>query len=73
MIADLASLDFIDSTGLSVLIAAQRRLHERGGELVLKDPNSRVTKVLEITALTKVRKAHDSAGEAGPRSPPGRW
>jgi anti-sigma B factor antagonist len=47
----LAGLGFIDSSGLRVLIAADRDLTERGGTLVLRSPSDTVRRLLEITGL----------------------
>lgn len=51
---DLAALDFMDSTGLSVLVAGLKHLRERGGDLVLRSPQPGAMKVLEITGLNAV-------------------
>jgi len=51
---DLTDLDFIDSTGLSVLIGGLKRLRQQGGDLALRSPNASTSKVLEITGLTEV-------------------
>lgn len=51
---DLSELAFIDSTGLSVLITALKRLRQRGGNMTLRSPTPGTRKVLEITGLTEV-------------------
>ena len=51
---DLSRLEFVDSTGLSVLITGLKRLRERGGDLALRAPNASTRRVLEITGLTEV-------------------
>ncbi len=51
---DLSDLAFIDSTGLSVLITALKRLREQGGDITLRSPTPGTRKVLEITGLTQV-------------------
>lgn len=51
---DLADLAFIDSTGLSVLITALKRLRHGGGDMALRSPRPGTLKVLEITGLTEV-------------------
>jgi len=51
---DLSGVDFIDSTGLGVLIGGAKRQREGGGGFVLVRPSPRVKKVLDITGLTKV-------------------
>ena len=51
---DLSDLAFIDSTGLSVLINALKRIREQGGDMALRSPTPGTRKVLEITGLTEV-------------------
>jgi anti-sigma B factor antagonist len=50
LIIDLAKLAFIDSTGLSAILRANRKLAK--GHLVLRQPTPMVRQVLEITGLT---------------------
>jgi anti-anti-sigma factor len=54
VIVDLSDLAFVDSTGLSVLIAGLKRLRQEGGDMVLRSPNPGTRRVLEITGLTEV-------------------
>jgi len=54
VVVDLAQMEFVDSTGLDVLVGAQKRLRQRGGELVLRSPRPAARKVLEITRLDTV-------------------
>ena len=49
---DLSHLSFIDATGLSALIAAERRLRDEEKLLVLRAPQPFVKRVLDITGLT---------------------
>ena len=51
---DLSELGFIDSTGLSVIVTAMKRLRQQGGEMALRSPTPSTRKVLEITGLTEV-------------------
>jgi anti-sigma B factor antagonist len=51
---DLARLTFIDSTGLSVLVMAMKRLREEGGDLALRSPNPAAQHIFDVTGLTKV-------------------
>ncbi len=47
----LSGLGFIDSSGLRVLISANRDITDRGGRLVLRSPSETVRRLLEITGL----------------------
>ena len=64
VIVDLGGVDFIDSTGLGVLIGGLRRARERGGELVIASPSERVRRILEITDLRRIFRIFKTADEA---------
>ena len=51
LVIDLARLAFIDSTGLSAILQANRKLDGKG-QLVLREPTPLVRQVLEVTGLT---------------------
>jgi anti-sigma B factor antagonist len=51
---DMASLSFIDSSGVSVLVDGLKQLRENGGDLTLESPNANAMKILEITGLASV-------------------
>jgi anti-sigma B factor antagonist len=48
---DLGSVEFIDSSGLGVLVGSLRRLRDDGGDLVLRAASPPVTRILELTGL----------------------
>jgi anti-sigma B factor antagonist len=52
IVIDLSGLDFIDTTGLSTLVAAQRRAENGGWALGLLRPTGQVSRILELTGLT---------------------
>jgi anti-sigma B factor antagonist len=54
LIVDMAGVDFCDSTGINVLLAAHRHARERGGELQLARPGSATRRVLQVTGLESV-------------------
>jgi anti-anti-sigma factor len=51
LVLDLSKLDFIDSTGLEVVLRAARRAHDAGGRLVVARPSRYVRRLLELTAI----------------------
>jgi anti-sigma B factor antagonist len=61
---DLAGVEFMDSTGLGVLIGGLKRCKEAGGSLALVGPREPVLKVLAITGLDKVFAIHESVEQA---------
>ena len=60
MAIDLSNLDFVDSFGLGAVIGALKRLRQRGGDLVLVCPSSRIRRVFEICDLDRILSLHDS-------------
>ncbi len=51
VVLDLEHLDFMDSTGLSVLVRAHRAARERTITLTLESPNPQVEWMLSLTGL----------------------
>jgi anti-anti-sigma factor len=51
---DLTALEFIDSTGISVLIAEHKRTASAGGELVILTPHRQARRVFEVSGLMGV-------------------
>jgi anti-sigma B factor antagonist len=51
LVLDLSKLDFIDSTGLEVLLRAARRAHDTGRRLIVARPSRYVRRLLEMTAI----------------------
>jgi anti-anti-sigma factor len=49
---DLAALQFIDSTGLSLFIMTQKRVEQIGGSLVVLHPTKAAQILLDTTGLT---------------------
>ena len=54
VILDLSHLQFIDSTGLSVLVMALNRSRADGGSVLIRHPSQAVLRILEITGLVSV-------------------
>jgi anti-sigma B factor antagonist len=64
IIVNLEGVDFLDSTGLGVLVGGLKRLRSHDGDLTLICTQPRILKVFEITGLTKVFAIHNSVDEA---------
>jgi anti-sigma B factor antagonist len=60
LVFDLSEATFLDSTGISILVGANRRLRETGGrvEIVCSSPN--VLRVFEIAGLERVFPIHET-------------
>jgi anti-anti-sigma factor len=53
VLISLKSCDFIDSTGIAVIVRAYRRLGEDGVRVAVCEPRDQVRRILEITGLTE--------------------
>jgi anti-sigma B factor antagonist len=51
---DIGGVQFVDSTGLSVLVGGMKRLRDLGGGMAVKSPNDATRKLFEITGLQTV-------------------
>ena len=64
VVVDLGRVDFLDSTGLGVLVGAHRRLRASDGALSLVCPHERLLKIFRITGLDSVFEIHRSVEDA---------
>jgi anti-sigma B factor antagonist len=64
LIADLRQVDFLDSTGLGVLVGGLKRLREDDGSLALVITTPRLLRIFQITGLTKAFAASRSVMDA---------
>jgi stage II sporulation protein AA (anti-sigma F factor antagonist) len=63
-VADLAGVDFMDSSGINALIAAHQAHGATGGRLSLAGVRRPVLRTLEIVGLTTLIDCHPSVREA---------
>ena len=64
VVIDLSGVDFIDSTGLGVLMGAAKRVRSAGGDIRLVTAGSRLAELIELTRLDRVLDVFDSVSEA---------
>ena len=63
LIIDLRELDFMDSTGLSVLVRAHQRAEEQGRELAMVKGSQQVQRLLNLTGVADRLRLLDSPEE----------
>lgn len=51
VVVDLGGVEFIDSTGLSVLVRAHQQATERGVEFGVRNPRAQAHRLLSLTGL----------------------
>jgi anti-sigma B factor antagonist len=64
VVVNLEGVDFLDSTGLGVLVGALKRVKAHDGSLSLICTQDKILKIFKITGLTKVFSIHSSEPEA---------
>jgi anti-sigma B factor antagonist len=64
LVADLREVDFVDSTGLGVLVGSLKRLRERDGSLTLVASRGRIPQLLDLTGLIRIFTLYQSVPEA---------
>lgn len=64
LILDLAALEFIDSAGLGVLVAAQKRAHKQQGAVSLCEVQEGVALTMRLVRLDKVFSVYKHSAEA---------
>ncbi len=69
LIVDLEKVDFLDSTGLGVLVGGLKRVRNHDGSLELVCTQEKILKIFRITGLTKVFPIHGSVAEAATGAP----
>jgi anti-anti-sigma factor len=64
LLVDLSGLNFMDSTGLRMLLRANRTLDRQGGVLGLVAPQAAVSRVLQLTKADQLVPVYDSVADA---------
>lgn len=64
VLVGLERCDFIDSSGIAVILRAHNRMEEEGNRLVVYAPTQQVLRVFSMTGLTGNGLVFDSAEEA---------
>ena len=64
IVVDLEGVEFLDSTGLGVLVGGLKRVRSHNGDLSLVCNQHRILKVFEITGLNRAFSIYDSVDAA---------
>ncbi len=58
-VLDMSAIDFMDSSGLGLIMGRYALMQKIGGDLTLKSPNSRVKKIFELAGLERIIKTEE--------------
>ena len=64
LVVDMHEVEFLDSTGLGVLVGGLKKVRAHDGSLQLVCNQDRLLKIFRITGLAKVFVIHETADEA---------
>src|SRR2546425_3360927 len=64
IVVDMEKVDFLDSTGLGVLVEGLKRVKTRGGNLSLVATQDKILKIFDITGLNKAFPIYGSRDQA---------
>lgn len=69
LVIDMEAVEFLDSTGLGVLVGGLKKVRAHNGSLELICNQDRLLKIFRITGLAKVFTIHPSAEAASASAP----
>lgn len=64
LILDLSKIDFMDSSGLGLVLGRYRKMRESGGEMLLCNTSERTMRILKMAGVDKIVKSLDDVGQA---------
>lgn len=69
IVVDMEQVEFLDSTGLGVLVGGLKRVRSHDGSMTLVCTQERLLKIFRITGLTRVFEIHPDVGAAVAATP----
>ena len=62
-VLDLSGIEFMDSSGLGLIMGRYALMQKLGGELTLRNPNERLVKIFALAGLGRIVKIEDTTKE----------
>ena len=59
LVLDFVGVDFIDSSGLGVILGRYKKISIQGGKIVILNPNPNVKRILELSGLNSLVEVKD--------------
>ena len=54
LVFDVSGLDFMDSSGIGLIIGRYKRLSRRGGSVAVTDPDARIDRLFQMSGVYQV-------------------
>jgi anti-anti-sigma factor len=64
LVVDMSDVEFCDSSGLSALLIAERKMRENGGVVKLAGLQKKVLALIRISRLDRAFRIHDTVAKA---------
>jgi anti-anti-sigma factor len=64
LVLDMTAIDYLDSTGFGVVLAALKRVRAHDGAMAVVVPQERIRKIFRITGMSRVLPVFDTVGPA---------
>ena len=64
LILDLSALDFMDSSGIGLILGRYKLINSLGGKLSLVKPNENLCKIINMSGLHKILSVYNTVEEA---------
>ena len=62
-VLDLSELDFMDSSGLGLIMGRYALMQRLGGEFAVREPNERIMKIFKLAGLERMVKIERAANK----------
>ena len=59
VVLDMSEIDFMDSSGLGLIMGRYALMQKIGGEMILRSPNERIMKILKLAGLERIIKIEE--------------
>lgn len=64
LIIDLSKVDYIDSSGVGVILSLFKFMREKDGSLAVAEPNKKIKRVFDVTKLAEIIPVYANLEEA---------
>lgn len=64
LIMDFSSVNFMDSSGIGMIIGRYKKLNSKGGNVAIANARSNIDKIFELSGIHKIVKLYDNMEDA---------